>query len=346
MTENREIIEDPRFDQEPVPIPRPVRRCGHCRQPGHSIGSCADPSITEKLNLLVKAADYCLAYQPEELFLRIRLRALTLPMLKLVALKFGIGGIQGTQSTVRDTIMTALTEILYTTPKSLPGYQERAKAAIEAPENVSALAEIDELLTQLFIPTIENAIRGNDTYDQYFIKPTCPREHAIYDELLLPHLEQRRHFVQRSLQYARQTYNRARDNLANAREDYRRVDEMHKNTVARLPPGRNIFNIKMVMADNAPVANTIIPNDNPVEIADAQVECPICYNSIPCQDMITTNCSHQFCQGCITKTFDMAKAAIDNNTLTFNPRKIKCAMCRTVTTKLTFNNQEIMNAFI
>ena len=335
-----EIVEDPGFDQEPLlPRPRPVRRCGHCRQPGHSIGSCADPSITEKLDLLVKAADYSLAYQPEDLFLKIRLRALTLPMLKLVALKFGIGGIQGTQSTVRNTIMTALTEILYTTPKSLPGYQERAKAAIEAPENASALAEIDELLTQLYIPTIENDIRGNTTYDQYFIKPTCPRENAMYDELLLPRLEQRRHFVQRSLQYARQTYNRARDSLANAREDYRRVDEMHQNTVARLPPGRNMFNIKMVMANNDAITAT------PTAALIEPVECPICYNSIPCQDMITTNCSHQFCQGCITKTFDMAKAAIDNNTLTFNPRKIKCAMCRTVTTKLTFNNPEIMNAF-
>jgi len=340
MAETRELVSE----QEPLlPRSRPIRRCGYCRQPGHSIGSCADPSITDKLNNLVKAADYCLAYQPAELFLRIRLRALSLPILKSVALKFGIGGIRGTQSTVRDTILSSLTEILYTTPKSLPGYQERAKASIEAPENASALAEIDEQLTQLYIPTIENAIRSHDAYDPYFVKPTCPREHALYDELLLPRLEQRRHFVQRSLQYARQTYNRARDNLATAREDYRRVDEMHKNTVARLPPGRNMFNIKMVMAktDEAtgPVANTILPNDNPVE-------CPICYNLTPCQDMITTNCSHQFCQGCITKTFDTAKAAINNYASTLNSRKIKCAMCRTATTTLTFNNQEIMNAFI
>lgn len=290
--------------------------------------------------MLVKAADYSLAYQPEDLFLKIRLRALTLPMLKLVALKFGIGGIQGTQSTVRNTIMTSLTEILYTTPKSLPGFQERAKAAIEAPENASGLAEIDELLIQLYIPTIENTIRGHDTYDQYFIKPTCPREDAMYDELLLPRLEQRRHFVQRSLQYARQTYNRARDSLANAREDYRRVDEMYKNTVERLPPGRNMFNIKMVMA------KTDEATARPTAALIEHVECPICYNSTPTQDMITTNCSHQFCQCCITKTFDMAKAAINNHASTLNSRKIKCAMCRTITTSLTFNNEHIMNAFV
>jgi hypothetical protein len=59
--------------------------------------------------------------------------------------------------------------------------------------------------------------------------------------------------------------------------------------------------------------------------------CPICLDNISSIDVIQTNCSHEFCEACITKT-------IEN--LPFE-KDLSCAMCRTNITLLSCCNSEI-----
>ena len=321
------------IDHIPRPKPKPVRRCGHCRQPGHSIGSCADPSISVKVQMVLDAADYCLAYQPANLFLHIRLRSLNLPMLKMVALRFS------NIHTGRDAITNALVDILYNTPKLLPGYQERAKIAIDASDNGSALANIDELLTGIYKSTIESTINFHNHQDiSILTKPTCPREQTMFDALLMPRLEQRRLDTHLQVQYLRRAYDRARDGLAQSREQLRFIDELYQTTMQRMPARPRYYKLKvnMVLNNNINAIATNIEN----------MECPICYDTHSEQNMIMTNCSHKFCQGCMIKTLDVANTAINSLNSTANSRKVRCAMCRVLTTSLTFQTPEIMNAFV
>jgi hypothetical protein len=254
-------------------------------------------------------------------------------MLKMVALRFG------NIHTGRDVITNALVDILYNTPKLLPGYQERAKIAIDASDNGSALANIDELLTGIYKSTIESTINFHNHQDiSILTKPTCPREQTMFDALLMPRLEQRRLDTHLQVQYLRRAYDRARDGLAQSREQLRFIDELYQTTMQRMPARPRYYKLKvnMVLNNNINAIATNIEN----------MECPICYDTHSEQNMIMTNCSHKFCQGCMIKTLDVANTAINSLNSTANSRKVRCAMCRVLTTSLTFQTPEIMNAFV
>ena len=62
-------------------------------------------------------------------------------------------------------------------------------------------------------------------------------------------------------------------------------------------------------------------------------DCPICYENIKCVDLITLNCSHQFCGVCITNILEK-----HNNTT--NPT---CPLCRTFMYNFDIKNTEIYN---
>ena len=63
-------------------------------------------------------------------------------------------------------------------------------------------------------------------------------------------------------------------------------------------------------------------------------DCPICYESLNTNELITLNCNHQFCSSCI------------QNILQKQPHKTcspSCAMCRETITSMTVNNNNTYN---
>ena len=63
-------------------------------------------------------------------------------------------------------------------------------------------------------------------------------------------------------------------------------------------------------------------------------ECPICYNLIYQETMISTNCCHNFCNECIISQIRKS-----------NKSCIECALCRTEITRCSVKNQELFESF-
>jgi hypothetical protein len=64
-----------------------------------------------------------------------------------------------------------------------------------------------------------------------------------------------------------------------------------------------------------------------------EMDCPICYESIKCVDLIKLNCSHRFCGLCL-------KSILERHNITHDP---KCALCREDMCSFDIQNPEIYN---
>ena len=71
------------------------------------------------------------------------------------------------------------------------------------------------------------------------------------------------------------------------------------------------------------------------EEEEKEMDCPICYESIKCVDLIKLNCSHKFCGLCLKGILDR-----HNRQVTHNP---KCALCRAFMCSFDIQNPEIYN---
>jgi hypothetical protein len=65
---------------------------------------------------------------------------------------------------------------------------------------------------------------------------------------------------------------------------------------------------------------------------DASCECPLCFDDVPAQEAIYTNCKHPYCGTCLK---GLATSVKDRTV------KPSCSMCRTEITQLTFGKAEI-----
>ena len=63
-------------------------------------------------------------------------------------------------------------------------------------------------------------------------------------------------------------------------------------------------------------------------------ECPICFDELPAQEVISTGCNHAYCGTCIKNL----ATSIKDKTV-----KPTCSLCRSEITKLTFGKEEIYN---
>jgi hypothetical protein len=68
---------------------------------------------------------------------------------------------------------------------------------------------------------------------------------------------------------------------------------------------------------------------------DKEFDCPICYESYKCVNLITLNCSHQFCGDCIATILERHDINI-----THNPT---CALCRAFMSSFDIQNIEVYN---
>lgn len=70
------------------------------------------------------------------------------------------------------------------------------------------------------------------------------------------------------------------------------------------------------------------------------IECPICYETISCQEALNTNCKHQFCVNCVTASATQNK---------YNTNQPTCFLCRQTITCFTVGQPEIctkLNEFL
>jgi hypothetical protein len=76
----------------------------------------------------------------------------------------------------------------------------------------------------------------------------------------------------------------------------------------------------------------VIKDENEEDEENREKDCPICYESINCVDLIKLNCSHQFCGPCIATILER------NNNNNIIPT---CALCRASMTSFDIQNLEV-----
>ena len=73
-------------------------------------------------------------------------------------------------------------------------------------------------------------------------------------------------------------------------------------------------------------------NDEDAEgTEEKEMDCPICYETTKCVDLIKLNCSHQFCGLCL-------KSILERHNINILPT---CALCRTFMTSFDIQNLEV-----
>jgi hypothetical protein len=60
-------------------------------------------------------------------------------------------------------------------------------------------------------------------------------------------------------------------------------------------------------------------------------ECPICYNDVECDEIVTTNCAHAFCKSCISTHIDKTELS----------KFVACPCCRTDIVSLDTKSSKI-----
>ena len=68
---------------------------------------------------------------------------------------------------------------------------------------------------------------------------------------------------------------------------------------------------------------------------DKEIDCPICFESYKCVNLITLNCSHQFCGDCIATILERHDINITH--------KPTCALCRAFMSSFDIQNIEVYN---
>jgi len=76
----------------------------------------------------------------------------------------------------------------------------------------------------------------------------------------------------------------------------------------------------------------VIKDENEEIGVNEEIDCPICYESIKCVDLIKLNCSHQFCGPCISTILER------NNNNNIIPT---CALCRASMCSFDIQNLEV-----
>jgi len=290
-----------------------IRKCGHCRQIGHTINACSADTMLKLVQKAYDAANYSLAFQPSSQYLNAWIQSESNTHLNAIASKFGIRGRRGTTVQQKQIIQTALIEILYTTHAHLEDgtaaavpLNLRALAAINASDG--ALIRIDEHMSYIFA----------NTFRQF--EPTNDRERQLERDDLIRLYRIRRKAAERRVRISERAFSSARNYMYNARVILDNIIEFQEVNRLLLPPPPRKFAITSAMLCTETVE----------ELAELQ-DCSICYDAVPTSDMITLNCSHEFCKTCLT-----------NYLVTIRPTKKSpcCALCRVLVKTLTFRNVE------
>lgn len=122
------------------------------------------------------------------------------------------------------------------------------------------------------------------------------------------------------------------------RSNYEQLRRRHHGISHELMPV-NLLSHFDAVSGNIPFIPQIKKyNIRPVLVSDnvekGEEDCPICYESMKCMDMVKLNCEHKFCGNCIKETLRT------HNKTDCGP---SCALCRTKMVNFIINNQEIYN---
>lgn len=304
-------------------------KCKFCKQLGHTISKCTDERMQHLTEYVTHAANYSIGYQPGPVYLTRALKAMQSKDRHAVCVYLRLGSRDNT-----DAIVNAL----YTVPMTNPNAVELAKAAVQM--SPRGLHSIDQDLKDSYHFHIHFGDSPNFAvmYTNHYVPPCCPREEALY-------LEKKREIERREREFdqhqARRRVIIAHTNMVRLRQELAAAETVWRDT----RQAYLVANQALTALDPVPVRKFEIKTEmaKPVEdgtaalIATPAVDCPICYETVEGENVIRTNCGHNFCQPCLTKCLSMAQQAKTN-------KHPCCAMCRAPTTKLVFNSQEICQA--
>jgi hypothetical protein len=86
---------------------------------------------------------------------------------------------------------------------------------------------------------------------------------------------------------------------------------------------------KPIPANKYRIVHSVCKNKKKVE---GEYECPICFDAVPKEDIVATNCNHHFCKTCVNTVIKHS-----------NKNTLHCSLCRTQITNYDFQTDEIVD---
>ena len=327
------------------------RRCGYCRQSGHTINNCTHESVLNLIREAKCAADFSIGFViPGQIYMKkwIELRSLT--QLRILRYQFSDEAVHNNNNngaTVRRTtrnkseLCAELFHNYYTNAFNpiVGGSPNVSQIRLDAQSRLSN--EIVNRLTREY----ENWVETGVIHSPYI---------AIQGQLAQAEYQLRHMYMRRSTLMRR--VNEVDRGITNVEQDMIRLErQLQEYRLDIQAEHQRKHNIKSILvadigewvgedisdreggedgsADADAGAGASADASADASAVENECMCPICYESIESEHVIMTTCGHNYCMSCLSKYFD----SLQNNV-----RMPCCAMCREPITELQFSNEDIM----
>ena len=337
------------------------RLCANCRNPGHTINHCTDQIIEILLQDSSNVANYSIGYNYPQL-IKVWFDNMSINRLRVLAYRNNIPmdrqSIALARTTLKKYLITQLTN--FYNPNPTPPTPTQTAAAIEALTSIPGAQE-------RVIEIINHYIQQGRLIRFADVRFSQRRQHSIHDRIRLT--EERQNNLEEILRNAQEELELVIRNRNAIEQELIREMEVERAEMAQSfnrPHERSVIDRRMrrrssfiqendelihFLADIGVVITATSPTPRKFDISTslttattttattttATIDCPICYDKIAHENIVTTNCSHQYCAPCLTGSFDNVQA---------HQTKIPiCALCREPTKSLKFNCAEIRKTF-
>ena len=342
------------------------RLCANCRNPGHTINHCTDQIVEILLQDSSNVANYSIGYNYPQL-IKVWFDNMSINRLRVLAYRNNIPmdrqSIAAARTTLKKYLITQLTNFYNPNPNPTPPTPAQTAAAIEA---LTAIPGAQERVIEI----INHYIQQGRLIRFAEVRISQRRQHSIHERIRLT--EERQNNLEEILRNAQEELELVIRNRNAIEQELIREMEVERAEMAQSfnrPHERSVIDSRMrrrrsfiqendelihFLADIGVVITAPPPNPPPRKFdistslikaitatttatTTPTIDCPICYDKIAHENVVTTNCSHQYCAPCLTGSFDNVQA--------HQTKMPICALCREPTKSLKFNCAEIRKTF-
>lgn len=320
-------------------LPRRRRNaCSNCREHGHTINHCAHPSVQALVQEVQHAINYSIGYD-HQAYINTWLENLNVTQLRILAYKYNI-----TPPDIRQRLNVIDTRLYYIERLIHATYTSQPREAIDR-KNARDILSGEQLID--ILETIEIWVVRNTLLLLHNSGSDMPRPINIMQPTPIQTIYHQGAVIRRNIRDVNHRRVEAlriiNDSQAQLNDAQAQLNELN-NTRANLIVAYNSveyelnqlienINIEPRKFDIVMVNSSTVVSQEELPYTKA-IDCPICYDVHPPENIITTNCNHVFCSPCLVRSFDIVVKTISKHPT--------CAMCRESIVKLTFNNNPVI----
>ena len=312
----------------------PVRKCGHCHKPGHTVWDCEEVHMLWDrmyMEMVIKLEENPFGYTFEKF-----IESLTVPYLKIVYKMMCKKTMKKNYGEIYDEIFEAFRVLNPVYPGKFARRVRLYENAYRATQQDVATGQNGRYL-QTHLHSLSSEERrelcikvsgdhidwiGSNAYDEAFMDVAANRNIRLRDVMDLGSLHIHCHFAEMGLGYHFNIVEFAQHNPIRNRS--------HITTVL---DARDRFLKMDKMRDNHVVFSKTIMLEKKCLTREVHKDCAVCMDTKCDAQHVSFNCNHEFCGSCVGHMMGGAMKA---------SRDIICPLCRSSVSKIVYVEKKIL----